>query len=157
MKIKENSIILPLPNDEVISSFEEYCRIELPEEYKKFLKVNNGAIPYTNSFNHEGRDYLIERFLCLLESPESDEIYGWYDLEVVLSQIDTRLTDDENLVGANVIPFAALFAGDFVCLDFRENEKPSVSVWFHEESDELKPVTIKVAESFDEFLKMLIE
>lgn len=157
MKVKEDSIILPLPDDEVIRSFEEYCRVELPEEYKGFLKANNGAIPQTNTFNHEGREYLIERFLCLLESPKSDETYGWYDLEVVLSQIDTRLTDDENLVGANVIPFAALFAGDFVCLDFRDNKKPSISVWFHEESDDFKPVTIKVAESFAEFLKMLRE
>ena len=157
MKVKEDSIILPLPDDGIISSFQEYCRVELPEEYKEFLKVNNGAIPQTRTFNQGSREYLIERFLCLLESPESDETYGWYDLEVVLSQIDTRLTDDENLVGANVIPFAALFAGDFVCLDFRENTKPSISVWFHEESDDFKPVTIKVAESFSEFLKMLRE
>jgi len=157
MKVKENSIILPLPDDEVISSFEEYCRVELPKEYKEFLKVNNGAIPQTNIFNYGGREYLIERFLCLLESAESEETFGWYDLEVVLSQIDTRLTDDENLVGANIIPFAALFAGDFVCLDLRDNKKPSILVWFHEESDDLKPVTIKVAENFVEFLKMLRE
>lgn len=157
MKVKEDSIILPLPDDEVISSFEEYCGVELPEEYKEFLKLNNGAIPQTNTFNYGGREYLIERFLCLLEYPESDETHGWYDLEVVLSQIDTRLTDNENLVGANIIPFAALFAGDFVCLDFRDNKKPSISVWFHEESDDFKPVTIKVADSFAAFLKMLSE
>jgi len=78
-------------------------------------------------------------------------------MEVVLSQIDTRLTDDENLIGANVIPIAALFAGDFVCLDFRNSETPSVVVWFHEESDELSPVTTKVAEDFTEFLNMLKE
>ncbi|WPC42735.1 SMI1/KNR4 family protein [Clostridium sp. JS66] len=73
MKIKEDSIILPLPGDEVISSFEEYCGVKLPKEYKEFLKINNGAIPKTNTFNYEGREYLIERFLCLLESPESDD------------------------------------------------------------------------------------
>lgn len=157
MKFKKESIVLPLPDNQIISSFEEYCEVELPEDYKEFLKVNNGAIPQANTFNHGGIEYLIERFLCLLESPESDETYGWYDLEVVLSQIDTRLTDNEDLVGAEVIPFAALFSGDFVCLDFRGNKKPSICIWFHEESDDFKPVTINVAEKFTEFLKMLKE
>ena len=66
-------------------------------------------------------ELLIERFLCLLEDPEDDDENGWYDIEVVLSDIDTRLTDDEDLTGINIIPFAVLFAGDFLCLDFREN------------------------------------
>ena len=67
-------------------------------------------------------ELLIERFLCLLEDSEDDDENGWYDIEVVLSDIDTRLTDDEDLTGINVIPFAVLFAGDFLCLDFREKK-----------------------------------
>jgi len=156
MKIKIDSILL-IPSDQRIRGFEEYCRVRLPVEYKEFLKKYNGAIPETNVFDHNGREYLIERFLCLLENPEADDTYGWYDMEVVLSQIDTRLTDDENLIGANVIPIAALFAGDFVCLDFRKSDIPAVVVWFHEESDELSPVTIKIAENVTEFLDMLKE
>jgi len=156
MEFKKDSV-LPIPSDKRIEAFERYCRVRLPIEYKEFLKKYNGAVPKTNVFDYNGREYLIERLLCLLEEPESDDTYGWYDMEVVLSQIDTRLTDDENLIGANVIPIAALFAGDFVCLDFRNSETPSVVVWFHEESDELSPVTTKVAEDFTEFLNMLKE
>lgn len=156
MKIRMDSI-LPTPSDKRIREFEEYCGVSLPIEYKEFVKKYNGAVPETNVFNSNGKEYLIERFLCLMENPEADDISGWYDIEVVLSQIDTRLTDDENLIGANVIPIAALFAGDFVCLDFRKSDIPSVVIWFHEESDELSPFTIKIADNISEFLDMLKE
>lgn len=154
MKIKEDSI-LPAPSEERIESFEDYCRIKLPEEFKDFLREFNGAIPVTNIFYHNGRKYMVERFLCLIDEPQSDDLNGWYDIQVVLSQIDTRLIDNENLVGANIIPFAALFAGDFLCLDFRSSDNPSVVVWFHEESDDFNPVTVEVAKSINEFFGML--
>ncbi|MCU4969347.1 SMI1/KNR4 family protein [Bacillus toyonensis] len=156
MKIKNGSE-LQSPNDELIESFEEYCEIKLPNDFIDFLKKYNGSIPITNVFLHEKNELLIERFLCLLEDPEDDEENGWYDIEVVLSDIDTRLTDDEDLTGINVIPFAVLFAGDFLCLDFREKEIPPVVVWYHEESEELNPVTSEVADNFSEFLSMLKE
>lgn len=156
MKIKNGSI-LPTPSEERIESFEDYCGIELPAEFKDFLRNSNGAIPIINVFSHNGREYLVERFLCLIEEPQSDDVNGWYDIEVILSQIDTRLTDDEDLVGANVIPFASLFAGDFVCLDFRNGKTPSVLVWFHDESEDFNPVTVEVAKSINEFFNMLKE
>lgn len=156
MKIKNGSE-LQSPNDELIESFEEYCEIKLPTDFIDFLKKYNGSIPITNVFLHEKNELLIERFLCLLEDPEDDDENGWYDIEVVLSDIDTRLTDDEDLTGVNVIPFAVLFAGDFLCLDFSEKEIPSVVVWYHEESGELNPVTSEVADNFSNFLSMLKE
>ncbi|WP_231619529.1 SMI1/KNR4 family protein [Fictibacillus sp. 5RED26] len=57
-----------------------------------------------------------------------------------------------------MLPVAALYAGDFVCLDYRNNvREPIVCVWNHEESSELNPVTYKVSDSFEEFLSMLKE
>lgn len=156
MKIKNDSI-LPIPSEKRIESFEDYCGIKLPTEFKDFLRQSNGAIPETNVFLYNDRGYVVERFLCLLDEPQSDDVNGWYDIEVVLSQVDTRLTDDEDLVGANIIPFAALFAGDFVCLDFRSGNTPSVLVWFHEESEDFNPVTVEVAKSINEFFDMLKE
>ena len=74
----------------------------------------------------------------------------------MLSQIDTRLTDNPDLIGDELIPIASLFAGDYVCLDFKENkDNPSICVWNHEESDEFEPVTYKVANTFSEFLAMI--
>ncbi|KEO81833.1 SMI1/KNR4 family protein [Tumebacillus flagellatus] len=156
MKFLEESI-LPPPTDQRLKSFERACRVELPSEFHDLLKTYHGATPITNVFHGKGREFLIERLLCLLEDPASDETHGWYDIEVVLSQIDTRLTDDENLVGANVIPFASLFAGDFVCLDLRNQGKQSVVVWLHEESEDFNPVFLNVAGSLSEFFSMLSE
>lgn len=82
---------------------------------------------------------------------------GWYDIAVVLSQIDTRLTDNPDLMGDELIPIAELFAGDYICLDYRDSKtEPSICVWAHEESDVFSPTTYWVADNFSEFLEMLI-
>jgi len=157
MKLDNNTIVLPLPSDELLDLFENSLRIKLPELYRKFIKENNGVTPITNVFTHNEYDYVVERFLCILEDSESDEINGWYDIEVIITQIGERLTDNEDLIGMNVVPIAALFAGDFICLDFREREDPAVVVWYHEESDEFSPVTKEVAQDISEFFGMLKE
>ena len=49
-----------------------------------------------------------------------------------------------------------LFAGDMLCLDFRNSEAvPEIVVWDHEQSKDLKPVVEKVANCFAEFLTKL--
>ncbi|MGG3891376.1 SMI1/KNR4 family protein [Metabacillus fastidiosus] len=157
MKVDVNTIVSPLPSDELLDVVENSLRIIFPELYREFIKKNNGAVPITNIFTHNEHDYIVERFLCILEESEADEINGWYDIEVTITQIGERLTDNEDLIGMNVVPIAALFAGDFVCLDFREREDPSVVVWYHEESDEFSPVTKTVARNISEFFGMLKE
>lgn len=108
-------------------------------------------------FRYNQHEYVIEKFLCVLNDSESDLTNGWYDVEVVITQLSERLTDDEDLVGIHIVPIAALFSGDFVCLDFRETEEPTVVIWFHEESEEFSPVTRKVASNLSEFFGMLTE
>ncbi|MER2070459.1 MAG: SMI1/KNR4 family protein, partial [Psychrobacillus sp.] len=110
-----------------------------------------------NIFSSNENNYIIERFLCILEESESDEINGWYDIEVTITQIGERLTDDEDLIGMNVVPIAALFTGDFVCLDYSNRENPTVVVWYHEESEEFSPVTKTVAQDISEFFTMFKE
>jgi len=56
-----------------------------------------------------------------------------------------------------MLPIAALFAGNFLCLDYRKSQNPSVCVWFHEESDDFKPYTKKVTDTFAQFLDLLKE
>lgn len=86
-----------------------------------------------------------------------DSQLGWYDISVVISQIEERLTDNLDLIGVEVLPIAELFAGDYVCLDYRTNKNaPSVCVWSHEKSGEFEPVTYKVADTFAEFIEMLV-
>ncbi|WP_410983068.1 SMI1/KNR4 family protein [Bacillus cereus] len=50
MGIKKDSVIFPLPSEDLISKKEEAWRVELPLDYKDFIKMNNGGLPEKNSF-----------------------------------------------------------------------------------------------------------
>ena len=159
IKVREESI-LPEPSDEIIIKTEKFYRIQFPENYVKFLKGNNGAIPIDNTFEYNSHVYLIERFLCLLANDVRDEMdsVSWSEIRVIITQLDERLVEDEDMLGMNIIPIAVIFAGDYVCLDFRNNpDEPEVCVWYHEQSGEFEPITKKIADNFSEFLSMLKE
>ena len=155
MKVKEDSIVLPLPTEQLIAENEEDWNQKLPLDYKEFIMKYNGATPMENTFECVGHEYMVARFLCILENiKDTDE--GWYDISVVESGICERLSSNGDFVGAEIIPIAELYAGDFLCIDFREDrENPELCVWDHEESGELEPVTYKVADSFTEFVSIL--
>ena len=158
MEFKDGSIIYPMPDDSLLFEKENKWRIKLPDGYKEFIKKYNGASPVKDSFECNNRSYVIDRFLCILKvtGERDDELY---DIGVVRTQLDERIVSDENLVGTELLPIAVLFAGDFVCLDYRNTNKmePSVCVWNHEESSDLDPVTYYTCDSFEEFLNMLTE
>ena len=154
MKIQPDSIITGDISQE-IRTVEEYSEIKFPNSYIDFIRKYNVGIPINNEFLCNNHFYAIDRFLGFVSDYETSPL-GDYDIAVVLSQIDTCLTDDPDLEGDEMIPIALLFAGDYVCLDYRQNkENPSVCVWSHEESDEFDPVTYHVADSFSEFIAML--
>lgn len=156
MKLEIKKDILPKISEEMIQKEEEMWRVKLPLDYRDFLLDTNGGVPYKREFKCGNRKYMIVSFLCVLQDTEHHE-KGFYDIDVVLSQIEERLTSNEDLVGCELLPIAELFAGDYLCLDFRENqETPEVCVWSHEESGELEPVTYKVANSFSEFIALLV-
>lgn len=159
MTIKEDTIVLPLPSDELLKEMEGYWRQILPKDYREFIVKYNGGIPNEPTFIANRHAYAITRFLCILEPEVYEEsVYGWYDIDVVWSQISERLTNNKHLLGLEVLPIAELFAGDLACLDFREDkENPSVCVWSHEESGDFEPTTYKVADSFSEFIEMLYD
>lgn len=145
------------PDEEFIYRKEKNWRVKLPIEYRKMLLETNGGIPEKRQFMCGKQARLLVRFLCILKDTGCDD-YGCYDIDVILTQLEGRIVSDPELVGAEIIPIAELFAGDLACLDYRENKEiPSVCVWFHEESEEYEPVTYKVADSFDEFMDMLFE
>lgn len=155
MKIKQDTIVKPLPSVELIKKHENFWRLKLPGSFLDFIKVYNGAEVEGATFVCNNHSYAIERFLCMLDDIENNP-KAIYDMDVVFSQIEERLTDNEDLLGAEVLPIASIFAGDFVCLNFRENkENPSVCVWSHEESGEFEPVFYKIADSFTDFLEII--
>ncbi len=157
MKIKQNSVIYPLPDEALIESREKKWNLRLPEDYRAFLMNYGGCKVVENAFDDaSGIDYAVDRFLTILADYKNDN--GWYDISVVRSPISWRLTANEDLIGVEMLPIAVLFAGDLLCLDFRETpEAPTVCVWYHEESGDFDPVTSTVAQSFTEFLGMLYD
>lgn len=156
MTIQITDIAKPLPNTELLEERERQWRLILPNDYKEFIKKYNGGIPVCNNFKCDNQCYVITRFLCIIKNIYNNQ-NGQYDISVVESQIGERLTDNEDLIGIEVLPIAELFTGDYVCLDYRQNKiVPCVCIWKHEESEEFKPVTHKTADTFSEFMKMLM-
>ncbi|HST91569.1 MAG TPA: SMI1/KNR4 family protein, partial [Brevundimonas sp.] len=97
----------------------------------------------------------VERFLPIIQDVEGHPL-GWLDLEVVASQLDSRLTDDEDGENINLVPIAAVLAGDFIVLDYREGcEHPTIGLWDHEASEDFAPAVTTVAQTFNEFLSIL--
>lgn len=153
----DTSSILKEDISERIQTVEEYSEIKFPNSYISFIKENNVGVPITNRFTSNNHSYVVDRFLGFVNEYKTSSL-GAYDIAVVLSEIDTRLTDNPDLEGDELIPIAILFAGDYVCLDFTENKsEPSVCIWSHEESEEFEPVTYKVADTFSDFIALLEE
>lgn len=143
------------PPESELEFFEDAFRVKLPDDYKNFLRAANGGVPDHRVFRCEGTDRLIERFLPMLEDPNDDPVAGQYDIAVTMTQLEQRIALDPDELGSKLIPIAYLFAGDFVCLDFRTDSNPSVVVWLHEGSRDYAPATIPVAQSFTEFCEKL--
>ena len=157
MPQQDQSIIYPLPTDALLQEREVAWKVQLPDDYKEFIMGKNGFRPPKNLFSLKNRSFLIERFLCVLENTKDNPL-GVYDIDVVMSQLDERLFVHEDILGFELVPIAALFGGDFICLNYIEDpENPSICIWYHEESYELEPAIEFVSNNFTEFLAMLYE
>ena len=155
MSQQDQSIIYPLPNDALLHEIEVAWKVRLPDDYKEFIKNENGLMPSKRYFHFGDNEKVIDRFLAILAiSGEKPEVV--YDIGVVSTQLEGRIVFDEDYVGMQLIPIAALFGGDFVCLNYvKDSENPSICIWYHEESYELEPAIELVANNFAEFLDML--
>ena len=152
---QNQSIIYPLLTDALLLEREVVWRVKLPDDYKEFIKKENGVIPSKRYFHFEHNEKVIDRFLAILaisgEKTEED-----YDIGVVSTQLEGRIVFDEDNVGMQLIPIAALYGGDFLCLNYVEDsENPNICIWYHEESYELEPAIEFLANNFTEFLAML--
>ena len=107
MTIQYDTVIHPTPSDELLAEKERKWRLVLPKDYKDFIVNYNGGIPDEKSFECNNHNYEIIRFLCILENVK-DTKDGFYDISVVESQIGEMLTDNEDLIGIEVLPVAEL-------------------------------------------------
>lgn len=154
MKYTTNAIAPPSPQK--ILRSQKHFRVIYPADYLGFLQEDNGGVPSNRCFDTKGNTKVVHRFLPQMDDPNSDPDLGQYEVGVTWSQINLRLGEDPDELGSQVVPIAALEFGDMVCLDFRQNPKaPEIVVWYHDQSEEYKPVTEKIADSFTEFLGKL--
>lgn len=155
MTQKEQAMIYPLPTDGLLQEREVAWRVKLPDDYKEFIKNENGVIPSKRYFHFGNNEKVIDRFLAILAILGEKEEEA-YDIGVVSTQLEGCIVFDEDYVGMQLIPIAALFGGDFLCLNYAdEAEHPSICIWYHEESYELEPAIEFVANNFTEFLAKL--
>lgn len=155
MTQKEQAIIFPKPTDALLHEREVAWRVKLPDDYKEFIKNENGLIPSKRYFHFRHNEKVIDRFLAIL-AVSGEKAEEAYDIGVVSTQLEGRIVFDEDSVGMKLIPIAALFGGDFLCLNYVEDPKhPSICIWYHEESYELEPAIEFLANNFTDFLAML--
>ncbi|MBB1424588.1 SMI1/KNR4 family protein [Pseudoalteromonas sp. SG43-7] len=137
-------------------SLEMFFNINLPISYREFILEFNGASPEGAIIRINSEERVLERFLIVSEDEKLDSGLMQYEIKVVMAQIEERLTANEDLVGAETLPFAYLFGGDFLCLDFKEDAiNPKVVIWDHNESEELSPVFYKAFDNFQKFLNAM--
>ncbi|MDJ0907683.1 MAG: SMI1/KNR4 family protein [Woeseiaceae bacterium] len=134
---------------ESIRSAEDEIGFRLPESYVEFILSTNGGIPKRRYFNSERGPQVVERFLSFVPDYKVNEL-GDYDVEVVWTQIWDRLE-------SGLCPFAALFAGDFLCFTLDDPGNGRVVLWDHELSDYRSPALTPIAENFEALVEMLSE
>ncbi len=110
----------------------------------------NGGAPARPVFSE--RDRLITFYLGVMDQESMKTTAREYDIGRLVGILGDRiLIDDEYEVP--LVPFAEVFGGDYLCLDYRKTaDQPSVVLWQHEESMALSPATVEVAPSLDDFL-----
>ncbi|WP_247912463.1 SMI1/KNR4 family protein [Streptococcus sp. oral taxon 431] len=151
----EKGIISPMSTDALLHEREVAWKVRLPDDYKEFIKKENGLTPSKRYFHFGNNEKVIEHFLAIL-AISGEKAEEAYDIGVVSTQLEGRIVFDEDYVGMQLIPIATLFGGDFVCLNYIEDaENPSICIWYHEESYELEPAIEFVSNNFTEFLAML--
>lgn len=155
MTQKEQAIISLMPTDALLHEREVAWRVKLPDDYKEFIKKENGIMPSKRYFHFGNNEKVIDRFLAIL-AISGEKAEEAYDIGVVSTQLEGRIVFDEDNVGMQLIPIAALYGGDFLCLNYVEDpDNPNICIWYHEESYELEPAIEFLANNFTEFLAML--
>lgn len=74
MRIDKQTIIFPLPINELFERKEKSWRVKLPEGFVDFMKAYNGGKPIEGVFTCNQHEYAIDRFLCLLKKPVDNEL-----------------------------------------------------------------------------------
>lgn len=128
----------------------DFDKIVFERSYIDHIRMFHGAVPRRKYFKTvKGTSHAITRFLNFL-GRNGNPLLRHYSVQCTWSDINDRLTP-------RMMPFAELFAGDYLCFEFDGLQRPKVIVWFHERSTEESPYTEVVADTFEQFLELLTD
>ena len=131
-----------------VARYEQMLAHPFDPAYREHLARYNGGRSVQRVFDFDGTSKVVDNFLCVIPDYKAQPDHAPYDVAVTKLQLGDRL--DENLV-----PFALLFPGDYLCFDYSAGDVPSIVWWDHEASTPGKPVVEPVADNFTAFLALL--
>ncbi|MCT9977764.1 SMI1/KNR4 family protein [Acinetobacter sp. I-MWF] len=138
----------------LINHFERKMKISLPNSFVKLLSKHNGVKFLNNSFNYtdlEGNFEESSVSFCCFGNVSSTNIDDFQDFDIYGYE--------------NIVTFGLNGGGDYIAFDYRQNpttDNPSIVIMYHDEyikdaKGDDKMRVIKIADSFDDFLKLLHE
>lgn len=138
--------------EEEIAILEQRLSCHLPDDYRRFLLVENGGKPdlpvgYYRD-NDQVKDFSIRYFLALSSEPSN------YTLQHALNVYSRRIP-------ARYIPIACDSFGNLMLIAVREPDIGMIAFWDHEQEfdDEIEdaPCVHSVAKSFTSFVDTLTD
>jgi hypothetical protein len=136
------------PTDEDIRGFESSVG-RIPEDYKNFLKSNNGGIPSANLLKTQSNERVINSLLAL-KAPS-----GFGD------SIKSHMMVYDGRIPSHTIPIASAGGGDLILLNVDPRKFGEVLYWDHnfesdgEDASDYFDNTEVVSDSFSAFLDKL--
>ena len=129
--------------DELIDSLLE-AGFQIDESYFDHIRENNGGVPLTKYFP-SGE---IERMLNFSDSYSTEGArYAEFNVNVVRNWVKDRVPE-------NIVPFASMPHGAFLCFKYSSDHRPTVVMWNNELYEE---EYVTIADSFDDFANLLQE
>ncbi|CAH1202466.1 hypothetical protein PAECIP111893_01795 [Paenibacillus plantiphilus] len=106
---------------DLIVEVEDILNVQFPEEYTRIVMEYDGATVSPNVFNVQGKERVFGGLLSFTHEVEGENIIEVYEA------IKDRLP-------SMVFPIASDPAGNYICFDYRNGEKPKIIFWEHEQA-----------------------
>ena len=141
----------PPASPDAIRQAESRLGVTLPDDYKAFLRQQNGGKPELNFL--EGGDDIGGAHVRYFLSAGPNEIEGVRDFEFVAWRFSPE-GDADHVLDPRVLPIGEDAFGNLICLVVSGEDYGAVYIWDHEEADDDEAYTL-VTDSFREFFERL--
>jgi len=136
------------PTEANFTTFELFIKESLPEDYKSFLRIENGGRPKPNRFSFITKDGKRE---------ESNVHYFFALHQGKVGSIKNNFERYKNRIVSGYIPAGIDPFGNLIILGVTEESKSRIYFWDHEKEIEIPSVAnmFFIANSFSEFVAQL--